>query len=582
MIYNATYAKNTHLSFVQNTLKRKRIVYFNKIKTMNWAYPRLVFLLGASMLLMVHALWFVQVPVWYPVRCFLNALPVTLFFFIPALLGRRIAKPWLIVITPVLLIPTILAGMHLFYYQTTISQQSLFAIFETNLSETREFLFSQFSLSALLYFFALLILPLALLYKALKAAPRGDFKAARLLAAVLIVAAGILTCTGRLERLAKDNIACQFVQSCLAFRQSVNDLEEYMAKASTLKAPGVAAESSPITLVVLIGESSSRHHFGIYGYFRNTTPRLASLQKELLIFKDAISPFGRTTLSVAAALTCTDVPAVGDMPLVNIFRQAGFETVWISNQSTVDDTNMIVRLISGADRKIYLNKGGDQAYSRFYDGNILPVLDEILAEPAPSGKRLILIHTMGSHFGYAARYPKDFARFTKSDDLKQKPWLTKRAAEYINHYDNSIVYTDHIIAQVVEKLRSVQGSAMLFFSDHGEEVFDTKNYHGHLTSADSRYFVDIPLMIWLSDSYRADLPPETLERWKKACGLPFVNNAAPYIMLEMGKISFPSPHWKDSPISAGFTPAPRIICGVNYDERFPADAGVKEPIPLQQ
>ncbi|WP_162274929.1 sulfatase-like hydrolase/transferase [Mailhella massiliensis] len=549
---------------------------------MNWTYPRLVILLAASLLLLVHALWFLQVPVWYPVRCFLNGLPITIFFFIPALLHRRMARPWLIVMTSLLIIPAVFAGMHLFYYEATISQQSLFAIFESNINESVEFVRSQFSLSALFYLLALLALPLTLLYKTLKAVRHGDFQAARLCAVVLVSAACALSLSGKINRLAKDNIACQLVQSCLAYRQSVNDLEQYLAKAATLQAPDVAAAPGPVTLVVLIGESSSRHHWGIYGYFRNTTPRLASLEKELLLFRDAISPFGRTTLSVAAALTCTDVPGTGDIPLVNVFRQAGFETIWISNQSTVDDTNMIVRLISGADRKIYLNKGGDQAYARSYDEKILPVLDDILALPSPSGKRLILIHTMGSHVNYASRYPEEFARFTGGNDIEEKPWFTGKAVKYINNYDNSILYTDHIIASVMERLRNIPGSALLFFSDHGEEVFDTRKHHGHHDSVDSRYYVDIPFLVWLSDSYRSGLSPETLARWQKACDFPFINNAAPYIMMDLCKISFRTPHMKDSPLSPDFLPTPRFIHGINYDSRYPGNAGIKEPVPLHR
>ena len=555
-------------------------MFFSSITHRNYKYLCSVLALGIILLLPVHLLWFAQTPVWYPLRCFLNGLPVTLFFFIPALLWKPLAKPWLTGMTALLLVPAVLAGMHLFYYQATISQQSLFAIFESNLSESAEFLLSQFSLSALLYLLILLLLPLMLLRKALKASREGDFRAARLAAVLLIVAAGLLFASGKLARLAKDNIACQVVKSCQAYRQSVKDLEEYLEKAATLRAPGVVCETQePVTLVVLIGESSSRHHWGLYGYFRNTTPRLSNMKDELFIFDDSISPFGRTTLSVAAALTCTQVPDVGDIPLVTVFRQAGFETVWISNQSTVDDTNMIVRLISGADRKIYLNKGGDQAYARSYDEKILKTLDEILSRNSSTGKRVIFVHTMGSHVNYASRYPDEFDMFTDDDDIIEKPWFTRKAKKYINTYDNSILYTDHIIASVIEKLKTVPGGAMLFFSDHGEEVFDTRSHHGHHDSVASRYYVDIPFLFWLSDSYRATLAADTLSLWEKARTTPFVNDAAPYIILDLCRISFQSPYMKKSPLSPDFSPVPRIIHGVDYDLRYPGKAGLKEPVP---
>ncbi len=354
-----------------------------------------------------------------------------------------------------------------------------------------------------------------------------------------------------------------------------------MKTAAALRAPDVVSEDGPVTLVVLIGESSSRHHWGLYNYFRDTTPKLSSIREELFVFSDAISPFGRTTPSVVAALSCRDVPGVGEIPLVNIFRQAGFETVWMSNQSTIDGTNMIVRLISGADREIYLNKGGDQAYARSYDAKILPALDEVLSQESPSGKRVIFVHTMGSHVNYASRYPEKFDQFTSDNDIQEKPWFTGKAKKYINNYDNSILYTDHIIASVIERLRSVPSSALLFFSDHGEEVFDTRKHHGHHDSVDSRYYVDIPFIIWLSPSYRERMTEPELERMEHAQSVPFVNDAAPYVMLDLCRVSFSSPHMKDSPLSPEFTPRPRVIHGVDYDKRYQGDAGLKEPVPLR-
>ena len=552
----------------------------SSIKNMNWTYVRRVLALGLVLFLPVHLLWFGQTPVWYPMRCFFNGLFITLLLFLPALVWRPLAKPWLILATLVLLIPAVLAGMHLFYYQATISQQSLFAILESNLSESAEFLLSQFSLSALLYLLVLLLLPLFLLFRAVKASGNGDFRAARAVAIVFLVAAGLLAASDKLERLAKDNIACQLVRSCQAYRQSVNDLERYLEKVATLKAPGVVCVTqAPVTLVVLIGESSSRHHWGLYGYFRDTTPRLSAMQDNLLVFNDAISPFGRTTLSVAAALTCSQVPDVGDIPLVTVFEQAGFETLWISNQSTVDDTNMIVRIVSGADRKIYLNKGGDQAYARSYDEKILTTLDEILSQDSRTGKRVIFVHTMGSHVNYASRYPEEFERFTGDGDIEEKPWFTSKAKKYINTYDNSILYTDYIIASVIERMKSVPGGAVMFFSDHGEEVFDTRSHHGHHDSVESRYYVDIPFLIWLSDSYISSMAPGTMERWKQSLSTPFVNDAAPYIMLDLCRVSFQTPHMKNSPLSAQFLARPRIIHDVDYDRRYPGDVGLKEPAP---
>ncbi len=541
----------------------------------------LIFLLAFSFFLPVHLLWFSQVPVWYPIRCLLNGLPITLFLFIPALLCARISRPWLILMTTLLLIPAVLAGMHLYYYQATISQQSLFAILETNLSESLEFAASQISFGSILYLLVLIGLPLTILRALLRLEPRNS-RTSYVTSGVLIAAALILGLTGKLDRLAKDNIACQLVRSCLAYKASAEDLKNYLAKAATLRAQGVECyRDAPVTLVVLIGESSSRHHWGLYGYHRDTTPKLSALKDELLVFSDAISPFGRTTLSVAASLTCEKVPGIGDIPLTTIFKQAGFETVWISNQSTVDDSNMIVRLVSNADRKIYLNKGGDQAYARSYDEKILPALDEILTSPGAPEKRVIFVHTMGSHVNYGSRFPAEFDRFDDDADIVKKPWFSSKAVKYINDYDNSILYTDHIIASVIERMRSVPGGAVLFYSDHGEEVFDTRKHHGHHNSLASRYYVDIPVTLWLSPSLRAALPEETQELWKFRQDAPFINNAAPYIMLDVCGVRFDTPRMSDSPLSPNFRPAPRILLGHDYDKVYADGKGLKEPVPFK-
>lgn len=553
-------------------------MFLSSLKSYAWKPFFLTVLLALTVFLPAHLLWFAQTPVWYPLRCLLNGAPVTLFLLLPALLSKSLFRPWLILTSAGLLVPAVLAGMHLFFFQATISQQSIHAVLESNLGESLEFITSQTSPAALLYLAAALALPLAVLRRLLKCSG-GDFRASRAPAAALLLAACVLAGTGKLDRLARDNLACQLIRSILAYRTAMHDLDAYLERAAALRAPGVKSSSSPVTLVVLIGESSSRHHWGLYGYFRNTTPRLSAIENDLFVFRDAISPFGRTTLSVSAALTCSDVPGAGDIPLMTVFRQAGFETVWLSNQSTVDDSNMIVRLVSGADRKIYLNKGGDQAYARSYDEKILPALNALLSEPDAPRKRIIFVHTMGSHVNYGSRFPAGFDLFTQGDDIREKPWFTRKAKKYINDYDNSILYTDHIIASVVERLRDIPGGALLYFSDHGEEVFDTRRHHGHHDSLESRYYVDIPFLIWLSDSRKQAIAPETLERWQSARSVPFVNSAAPYVILDLCGVSFASPRMAESPLSPQFQISPRIIRGVDYDKRYPGSAGLKEPVP---
>ena len=125
-----------------------------------------------------------------------------------------------------------------------------------------------------------------------------------------------------------------------------------------------------------------------------------------------------------------------------------------------------MQLASGASKQIYLNRGGYQGYSRQYDETALPALKRFLDEKS-TGKRVFFLHLMGSHVNYASRYPSEFNVFTDEAEIIPKPWHTKRSAKYINNYDNSILYTDFVLSGIIDLLRTVPNSALLYFSDHG-------------------------------------------------------------------------------------------------------------------
>lgn len=382
-------------------------------------------------------------------------------------------------------------------------------------------------------------------------------------------------------RFVRDNQAWSMFTSVMAYRHISHSLSAYMEQNRNLTIPGVVDvwENAPRTLVVAIGESSNRHHWGLYGYFRPTTPRLEGLRSELIVFSDAISAYANTTLSVSTALSCARGSGEAEVPLINVFKQAGFETLWISNQSTIDSFNSIVQRVSGADQCIYLNRGGDQGYSHAYDERLLPVLKECINKVSQSNKRVIFLHMMGSHVNYASRVPDAFRIFTSKRDIEPRPWRQGKAMEYINDYDNSIAYTDTVLADIIDFLQTVPDTAFLYFSDHGEEVFDTLPQHGHVHKLRSRHYLDIPFFMWLSPGYRHLAGAERVSRWEAACDRPFMNDIAAFIITELGGISLPGDtHAAKNPLSDLYHPAPRRPYGVNYDERYAGDRGLNEPV----
>ena len=112
----------------------------------------------------VHVIWYYQSPAWYPIRSYLNSIPLTLILLIPAFLRGSIAKIWIIIFYCVFLISAICSGMHLLFYQTTISPHSFFAIFETSIEEASVFIYSQFTVFSFIYLVSIVFLPSFLIY----------------------------------------------------------------------------------------------------------------------------------------------------------------------------------------------------------------------------------------------------------------------------------------------------------------------------------------------------------------------------------------------------------------------------------
>jgi lipid A ethanolaminephosphotransferase len=74
--------------------------------------------------------------------------------------------------------------------------------------------------------------------------------------------------------------------------------------------------------------------------------------------------------------------------------------------------------------------------------------------------------------------------------------------ELINAYDNTIVYTDYILNEIITELEQLKDykSSMLYVSDHGESLGEKNLYmHGLPMSIAPKEQIEIPFIIWTSD-----------------------------------------------------------------------------------
>ena len=152
-------------------------------------------------------------------------------------------------------------------------------------------------------------------------------------------------------------------------------------KSNLLKTVVKKEDSLKETIIIIIGESTTKHHLGIYGYHRNTTPNLENLRSELLVFNDVISPHTHTIPALGKVLTfatTANPEAKEHGSLVQLVKAAGYKTSWISNQIPIGiNETMVSILAQAADYSYYTNLGGEQEL-RSLDERVLPILAKSL------------------------------------------------------------------------------------------------------------------------------------------------------------------------------------------------------------
>ena len=222
--------------------------------------------------------------------------------------------------------------------------------------------------------------------------------------------------------------------------------------------------------------------------------------------------------------------------IIKAYKEAGFSTYWISNQQI--GTGSIFGLYSKiSDTYINTSKPLDAAG---FDENILPVLDEVLNDD--NKKKFIIIHTVGSHFRYNYRYPKKYTTFSPT---LEKGLSIESTSDYenriktINSYNNSIVYTDFILSEIIQKIKSKKANSFMYYiSDHGENLFDTEDkklLHGFENP--SKYETEIPLLIWTSKKYNNNFI-DKYDNLKKNTDRKIATTNTFFTLLNMSNITY--------------------------------------------
>ena len=168
---------------------------------------------------------------------------------------------------------------------------------------------------------------------------------------------------------------------------------------------------------------------------------------------------------------------------------------------------------------------------------------------------------MGSHFQYYNRFPESQDVFSADDVLRvrRSEWLDRTKAQVVADYDNSILYTDSILGVLMSDLRSSSRPALLVYvSDHGENVYDDRDYRGR-----DPKFVDVPFLVYANDAFRRK-NPDLWKAMEDARKTPFSTSELPQMMLRLTGTGYKLYDPSRDPLSEAFRPRKRWVDGEVY------------------
>lgn len=323
--------------------------------------------------------------------------------------------------------------------------------------------------------------------------------------------------TSGIDRLIYNTLGAHDATKRIAEEQAKIRDSQRAVEALTIPRP---ISKKPLNVILILGESARRSSMHCYGYPLENTPYADSLlqAKELLAFTDVVSPATATILSNTRSLTFFTYEE-GQKPwyqfpsLIQVLRQAGYATAWIANQEITGEysiSNLLGRqadILTG-NPSFFNGLGGEGVSDRpdLYDEAILPLLyhydslPDSLRSTSPLGLFQV-VHLMGSHMTYGERYPEAFARFSP-DSLPERK--DERKDEIISGYANSLLYTDHIIHEIIQAYRE-ENALVIYLSDHGDALFD-EDYPELMGHALVPKAVEIPLFVYFSPQLRKERP----------------------------------------------------------------------------
>ncbi|MBI6620504.1 phosphoethanolamine--lipid A transferase [Pseudomonas corrugata] len=275
--------------------------------------------------------------------------------------------------------------------------------------------------------------------------------------------------------------------------------------------PAWQTHSRKSLTVLVVGESARAENFGILGYNRDTTPQLDK-EAGLIAFTAVHSCGTETAVSVPCMFSNMGrknydaSTAKNEEGLLDVLKRAGLDVIWRDNQSGCKGTcdRVTVQDVSN------LKDPTLCANSECRDEILLQGLQHFI--DTLDKDTVLVLHQMGSHGPeYFKRYPKEYEHFTPVCESNALNNCSR--GSIVNGYDNTLVYTDHVLSTLIDLLRANQDkvdTAMLYLSDHGESLGEYNLFlHGTPYMLAPEQQKHVAMLAWFSDSYQKSFAVDT-------------------------------------------------------------------------
>lgn len=273
------------------------------------------------------------------------------------------------------------------------------------------------------------------------------------------------------------------------------------------------ASGRPRVLVIVTGETARAENFSLGGYGRETNPELG--KRDITYFPETSSCGTATAVSVPCMFSnltrrgYSHRAGLANENLLDVLGHAGVNTEWWDNNTGSKGV---------ADRTIYrsFSDANDPRYCKDHECLDDGMVDELGGWLSKvNGDSVLVLHQLGSHGpAYYQRYTPEFARFMPECRTGELGTCDRQAV--VNAYDNSILYTDHILASVIDILKAHEDKiapTMIYMSDHGESLGENGLYlHGAPYIIAPSQQTHVPFVLWQGAEMKAAIDTSCLSK----------------------------------------------------------------------